>query len=363
MATCPFCGSTGKLTAEHVFGTWLSRIGLTREPAAHGAGPLNRIVQDLGVRPPFGQTVRVCGECNNGWMSRLEVAAQRALTPFVLGGPGEIAATDTGAVAAWVQKTALTAMLVSSEEQRRGGYGLPASEFRGLWDLRDAAMPLPASLFWIGRYTGRNRLASTWVAPLAVTADGLPQADRPQGYAMTVLVGQLVLHGVRFTTPSLQLGVTTRQELPQLWPAAGPVAWTGGAPVDDGTFLDFAGGKDLRSTEQYMQVGPWKLATELPASRSVKGMVELPVSCGNHVVYYPAGLVDETRRGRFYAFETACECPTAYLIHTERDGARCKAIGTAEYISELYEGLPGEEHVIADEHGTFSCKRLKDVLR
>lgn len=53
--------------------------------------------------------------------------------------------------------------------------------------------------------------------PLTVTATGLPEADRPQGYAMTIVLGQLVLHGVRYTTPSLQVEVITRQELPQLW--------------------------------------------------------------------------------------------------------------------------------------------------
>jgi hypothetical protein len=75
-------------------------------------------------------------------------------------------------------------------------------------------------------------------------------------------------------------------------------------------------------------------------------------------VYYPIRLVDEAMCGRFYAFMTACECPSAYLIHTEANGAHCKAADTAEAISAMYEGLPGEEHVIGDEHGVFSYKRL-----
>jgi hypothetical protein len=61
---------------------------------------------------------------------------------------------------------------------------------------------------------------------------------------------------------------------------------------------------------------------------------------------------------RFYAFGTACECGTAYLIQTEPDGAHCKAAGMAGAISELYESLPGEEVVIEDQHGIFPCKRL-----
>jgi hypothetical protein len=103
MSTSPFCGFGGKLTAEHVFGAWLSRSGLGLEPVAHGAGPLNRISPELGVRPPFRQTVRVCGECNNGWMSRLEVVGQRVLTPIILGEPAEILAADAGAVAVYAE--------------------------------------------------------------------------------------------------------------------------------------------------------------------------------------------------------------------------------------------------------------------
>jgi hypothetical protein len=358
MPTCPFCGFRGKLTAEHVFGAWLSRIGLDPAPVSHGAGPLNRIGQELGVRPPFGQKVRVCGACNHGWMSDLESVARRVLTPFILGEPGEIGPDDARWIAAWVQKTALTAMLISSDAERSAGYGLPPSEYRSLWSGRAAMQPLPASQFWVGHYAGQSRIASAWATPLTVSTVGLPEADRPQGYAMTIVLGQLVLHGVRYTTPSLQVEVTTRQLLPQLWPQTEPVKWPGGIPVDDAAFLGLAGGKDLRSTEQHLEVRPWRLATELPQSQAVSGMVELPTACGKHVVYYPVGLVDEAMRGRFYAFGTACECGTAYLIQTEPDGAHCKAANTAEAISELYESLPGEEVAIEDQYGSFPCKRL-----
>jgi hypothetical protein len=223
MPSCAFCGFAGKLTGEHVFGDWLTRIGLVLEPVEHGAGPLNRIGRSLGVRPPFRQTVKdVCAGCNNGWMSQLEVVARRVLTPFILGEPGEIAAADAAAIAMWTQKTALTAMLVASQEERDAGYGLPASEYRELWTLRDKIEPLPASQFWLGRYEG-DRGWDVRVTPFAVTVEGLPEPDQPQGYAVTVVLGQLVLHGVRFTTSSLQVDVTTRQNLPQLWPPAGPV--------------------------------------------------------------------------------------------------------------------------------------------
>jgi hypothetical protein len=359
MPTCVFCGFTGKLTGEHVFGDWLTRIGLDLEPVPHAAGRLNRIGRDLGVRPPFRQTVRdVCGTCNHGWMSRLELAAQRVLSPFILGMSGTIAPEDHGLVAAWVHKTALVAMLVSPEEERAAGYGVPAAEYRELHAMRDPAQPLPASQFWIGQYDG-VREGSVRVTPLVVAIEGVPELDQPQGYVMTLVLGELVLHGVRFTTPSLQVEVTTRQELPQLWPPMGPVAWPDGAVVDDATFLSFTAGKELRSLEHHIGLRPWKLATDLEDSRAVDGMVELPTICGQHVVYYPADLVEEAMRGRFYAFTIGCECPAAYLVHTEANGAHCKAADTVETISAMYESLPGEEYVVEDEHGVFTCKRLE----
>ncbi len=358
-ATCAFCGTTGKLTGEHVLGDWLTKIGLDLEPVPHGTGPLNRIGRELGVRPPFRQTVRdVCGHCNHGWMSRLEVVAQRVLTRFILGEPGEIRTPDMGAVAAWTQKTALTAMLVSSEEERAVGYGLPTSEYHELYQLRNEQRPQPHSQFWIGRYAG-VRGWSVRVTPLAVRIDGLAEPDQPQGYAMTILLGELVLHGVRFTTPSLAVEMTTDLELPQIWPARGPVTWPGGDVVGNAAFLDLVGGKALRSAEPPIQVRPWTPATELVASRVVGGMVELPTICGKHVVYYPAALMAQAMRNRFFWFATACECPMAYLIQTAPDGAHCKAANTAAVIWEQYEDLSGEEYEIQDDGGTFWCKRLE----
>jgi hypothetical protein len=186
----------------------------------------------------------------------------------------------------------------------------------------------------------------------------LPESDAPQGYAITLVLGRLLLHGVRFTSEAMAVTARTRQQLPQLWPAASPIIWPGGTPVDDTAFLAFAGASDLRSTEPFIRLGPWKPATELPASEAVGDLVELPTICGKHVVFYPMRLVYEAARSRFYAFGTVCECPIAYLIHTEPDGAHCKAADTVEAISELYEALSGQEIMIGGEPGGFICKQL-----
>jgi hypothetical protein len=354
---CVFCGASGALTGEHVLGDWLTTIGLPMDEVAHGAGWLNLMDRPMGVSQPFRRTVNdVCGPCNNGWMSDLEAIAKRVLTSLILGDPGAIEASDRGAVAAWFQKTALVAMLVSTEEDRARGYGLPASEYQELYERRATQEPLPATQVWIGRYEGEGRTGSTWVVPQVVAMDGLPELDTPQAYAMTLVLGQLVLHGVRFTTTEFHIDLATERDMPCLWPGDGPVAWPEGKPVSE-DFLRFSAGKELRSLQPGVEIRPWKAATDLVSHR-VGSMVELPTICGKHVAYYPQVLIDEARRRRFYVFWTGCECGLGYLVETQDDGAHIKKGGPPAAIEQIYNSLSGDEYVHEDENGRFACKAL-----
>lgn len=357
--SCVFCGSTAPLTREHVFGQWVSRLGLDGSAVRHKAGPLNRLGQDLGTRPPYQQTVKnFCAACNNGWMSKLEAVAQRTLTPLILGQAGTISVEDQAALAAWAQKTALTAMLVSSEDARADGYGLPATEYAGLYARRDSMRPLDASTFWLGKYDGTPGFWSVRVTPLSVRMAGIPEPSLPHAYAMTIVLGQLVLHGLRFTSPAMAIDVAMDLGMPQLWPPLESVSFPVGRPCDGAEFLGFADGRALRSTVEHVELRPWTPATDLPRSSAFSGMVQLPTLCGDHTVFYPSVLVEEAARGRFYAFMTTCECPLAYLIETESDGAHCKAADEPGVISEIYEELHGEELIFRDGGGSFVCKLL-----
>lgn len=357
--TCVFCGAAGPLTREHVFGDWLSRLELDSGPVLHRSGPLNSLGKDMGTGPMFGRTVRnVCFSCNSGWMSDLEQVAQRVLGPLIIGEPNDLAPEDHGPVAQWAQKTALIAMLVSSEAERAAGYGLSESEYKALYELRDDARPLPASTLWVGKYTGQTRQAVVWVTPLVIELEGLPEPTYPHGYVLTIALGQLVIHGVRFTTPGMDLEMVTRQDMSQIWPPQQPAEWPRGFPVDDEGFLDFVAGKDIQVSHSHVRLAPWKPAANLPPSELRGSIVELPALCGRHVLLYPRALLDEAIRGRFHAFLAACECETAYLIHTEADGAHCRAAGSEEGVAARYDALPGDELIFEDANGAFVCKRL-----
>lgn len=358
MRVCAFCGGSGPLTREHVLGNWLSKIGLENEPVEHFAGPLNRLPKAMGVGAPFQQTVRnVCGECNNGWMGSLEGIAKRVLTPLILGEPGRISDEDQPAIAMWLQKTALVSMLLSSADDRAQGYGLPPAEYGALYAQRAALAPLQSSMFWAGRYKGELRLGSVWVTPLAVGVEGLPEPELPHGYAMTIALGALVLHGVRFTHPPFVVDIASHDFLlQQLWPVVGGLELNEPA-FDDDEYLSLARGREFRTSEAEVSLRPWRPASDLGESELVGSVIELPLLCGKHVAYYPADLVHEAQRGRFYWFMTSCGCGTAYLIHTENDGAHAKAADTPERIEVQYEAIVGTEFELESPNGGFVLKR------
>jgi hypothetical protein len=99
---------------------------------------------------------------------------------------------------------------------------------------------------------------------------------------MTVMVGALLVHGVRFTTRSLYVDLATVPNLPRIWPASEPVP------------------------------------------------------CGEHFICFPGVLAMEAMHsGKRSAFVTMCECEIAYLVVLEKDGAHFRNDGTLEAMVEL----------------------------
>jgi len=360
MATaCVFCGASGTMTKEHVLPDWLERIGLTGQPAAAGSGWLNRSSEYRQTSRPFQTTVKaVCATCNNGWMSQLEQIAGRVLAPIIRGEATTVPDKDQPTLAMWALKTTLMAMRSSSQQDRDQGYGLPPTEFTDLPRQKDQLRPPDHVQVWLGHYSGQQHLASVQATPVIVTADPPAEPAHPHAYAFSVLVGQALLQGIRFTTPSLALDLTTEQGLTQIWPTRGDLEWPAGEPIPDLALPRVQKGLNLLPVGPGLHLLPFRPAVDLPRSTAEGQMVRLPTACGKHHVYYPDVLVTEARHRRFYAFATMCECPKAYLMQTEPDGAHLKAEGTPEAITERYEALPGEEIFLEDLNGIFTCKLI-----
>jgi hypothetical protein len=294
-------------------------------------------------------------------MSRLERVAHRVLSPLIRGEPGSISVEDVGLVAAWTHKTVLVNMMITPEASRARGDSVFAGEYRALYEARDQPSPVSRTRFWIGRYEG-ERLAAAWLTPMTVNLSGEPVPDVPQAYVMTLVIGALVLQGIRFTTPLLEFDLEN-PGFEIFWPRKGPIDWPLAASLDDERFLKTCDGLFLSPRGLPVRVKPWKPATELPRSEVEGDLVRLPALCGKHDLHYPDVLGHDGMRGVFHAFVARCGCGASYLIVTERDGAHCKAAcpkapADADPIVEKYQALPGKEVVLEGPSSTFVCKRL-----
>jgi hypothetical protein len=355
--SCVFCGATSNLTREHVLPDWLTEIGLDLASSEHQFGRLNRVPRQWSSRPFTTKVKMVCATCNNGWLSVLEGAAKPVLKPLIRGESRRLHDDDQALIAAWTCKTALVSLLQHSREDRLDGYGVPSSEYTSLYGQRDRQEPLPFSQYWIGSYSG-NRAFSIWVTPFVIEVVGAGSpSDIPSGYAMTLVLGKLLVQGVRFTEPVLQLELTTAWRSLDIWPPTDTILWPNASVADDEVLDQMNRAQTFISQTRGVQLSPFKPATELPASALEGRMMRLPLYCGKHEAFYPAELAQETlRTGRHYTFLSGCECPLGYIIRTENDGAHVKWWGEPVAMEAAYEDWPGEEFVIEDEHGVFFFK-------
>jgi hypothetical protein len=357
---CAFCGSTARPRGrEHVFADWLNSIGLESGQVEIHTGWLNKVARRWTTEG-FTATVRaVCDDCNHGWLSQLEGTAKPVLTPLILGQSTDLSTDDQRLIATWVLKTALVAMLSSSDDQRAQGYGVPAAEYHALYAGREHPEPLPHSQDWIGTYVGGRPPGAVRIVPLGIELDGLPEPDYPTAYSLTVMVGPLLVHGVRFTTPSLYVDLATVPDLPRIWPTSGPVSWPTAVETDNAAFEEMAAGKALQVLHLGIRLEPFKSATDLPPSTAEGGMLRQSVPCGKHHIYFPGVLALEAMHDRKrYAFVTMCGCEIVYLVLLEKDGAHFRNDGTLEAMAELIDRLEGPEYELRDENGIFVYKEL-----
>lgn len=356
---CAFCGSSSGLTREHVLPDWLTAIGLDPEPSIHQSGPLNRLPHQWSAKP-FTTTVRmVCAKCNNGWLSELEGAPKPIIAPLIRGEARRLPYEDQALIAAWTCKTALVSLLMSSDEARAGGYGVPPTEYAALYAQRNRMEPLPFSQYWIGSFTGDRRTSSIWITPFVIEVVGTDSPpDIPSGYVMTLVLGALLVQGVRFTAPALQVELTTEWGFLEIWPPQDTFPWPASGFADDETLDRMNHAKTFVVQAECVRLSRFKPATELPRSTVEDGdLIRLPLYCGKHEAFYPAALAGKTlHTGRHYVFLTGCECPLGYIIRTEADGAHMKRYGEPAAIEQAYEAWPGEESAIEDDYGVFFFK-------
>lgn len=146
--TCVFCGG-GPISSEHVIPKWISKLPLIRRELDWGAqfhgNPLYLIKHKLdesgfttgadfverGRQYPMNaiEVPVVCKEeCNEGWMSRLEVAVREPLTALINNEEYMLTRAEIVSLSAWAVKTAMMfefndpSTIAFSNEQRQSFY-------------------------------------------------------------------------------------------------------------------------------------------------------------------------------------------------------------------------------------------------
>ena len=159
VANCVFCGRSG-VTKQHMWPDWLKTI-IPREGSTSGQmifhvrmAPMNKAViiqPDVKERRwhQGAHKIRnVCGQCNSGWMSRLETAAKPHLTSLILGKKCNLDKQAQHSLAAWIVMTSIMAEFTDIKT-----VSIPAIHRN---QLRISGNPPDGWQIWTGRYHGSN---------------------------------------------------------------------------------------------------------------------------------------------------------------------------------------------------------------
>lgn len=356
--TCVFCGRQGPLSREHVWPRWMSTVPELQTEGCVGVrrGPLNASGDTLGPMLGWQLTVReVCAECNNGWMAAMEKAVRPVLTDLVAGRHIQLSEPEQPVLALWALKTALVSQLVLAAADRKRGAGVPPSEYAAL--QRSAPRPPARTQVWLGRYRGQRRWVSAHVTPLVAAPVLGRRPTMPNGYCFTIILGTVLIQGVRFPDPSLDLRVANRRDFPGIWPVEGPVVYPPAQVLKDDRVEESLKGEELRAADAGFTITHWRSATELPRSVDDGPWMVMLSPCQLHTLRYPKVLaIEAIKRRRYHAFVLTCPCDKAYLVRTQADGAHARSEGPLKAINERYRQLDGREVDISSPK--FRCKRV-----
>lgn len=135
---------------------------------------------------------RVCSDCNNGWMSDLEVAAKPLVLPWIDGSRTRLVYDQQQAIATWGIKTA---MMIQYSPLHKSGVVIPGSHYDALFERKTSPPDVevligleptqpPGALFGLRRLDVERQ---HWGAGLT------PTRERYLGYEATLIAKGLVL--------------------------------------------------------------------------------------------------------------------------------------------------------------------------
>jgi hypothetical protein len=227
---CIFCGEAKVLTKEDLWPLWsrslfiqpsprTARREIVRVPGVGGSAirwhRFEARPEDVTKR----QVRAVCAECNNGWMSRLETAAEPILTEMMWGKRMTLRKQAQRTVACWAAvKTAVYectvrphAVIPEGDRRHLVLHGEPPERFRiQIAHHNDA--------YW---WRGIHRYSNALTMPL------LPTSGRKIIQSTSIGFGHILFYVVTTAANCEPVPISRGgfSRTPLLWPYRGPIAW------------------------------------------------------------------------------------------------------------------------------------------
>jgi len=221
---CVFCGGTG-LTKGHVWPAWLNRmlpviathheqiVGKFETFTPTIPGPEYSVVTRQGharTRKPRN----TCKRCNSGWMSRIEDAAIKPMTPLIFSMDAPLRMDDQRAIAALL-------CLINMRLEFLGEFrAIPALDRAA---LRETGLPPAGWCMWLAKFTGKSAddLVSRYNALMAgmLTKPENVGPEYCNTQVTTLVIGQLCAHLFRSSfVPFIEYDGA---RLAKIWPLTG----------------------------------------------------------------------------------------------------------------------------------------------
>jgi hypothetical protein len=271
---CVFCGATGNLTSEHIWGDW-TRKYVPREQNKHdfravvAKTPTSETAEPVRIRagdPLNSQVKVVCQSCNNGWLSQIQAKAKPHLIPLVEGRDAYLGRQAQRQIATWATMATMTGEYLSRDPEN---VAVPQSERT---KFMQTSRPLKNWRIWISKYEreewkGQWRHNSFPIYPAAEIAEVLTSVKRKPNYQTTsFVVGKLYVHTFSGQASDLimrwdwQNAPRALDALRQIWPLDKDVLRWPAATMNDQDASGIATAFIRRSAEIATQAGWYPFA-------------------------------------------------------------------------------------------------------
>jgi hypothetical protein len=240
-AACVFCGSTTKITREHIVAEWIG--DLFRHLGKGTAGIIQRDGTVTSYQTElFGQRVKVvCFDCNSGWMSRLEGRVKGKLGPILRHGQAtRLSLGDQKLLATWAVKTAFMFEHLHPNERI-----IPDSEYGRFYSLQQ---PPPGYVVWMAHrrtlvdHTGRELLVASrheGIHKIDVPPEFVQQVEKwmaegRRAFIITFSIGRVVFQVFGHDVPgAFRVNMSNPRVNHWIWPVQGDVTWPPALSVED----------------------------------------------------------------------------------------------------------------------------------